>query len=158
MTVQIVEALIARIVAQCAEAVPDARRTFDYLLGVDYPHYPYWCVGERDYEPAIEETESLHLTISVLARLFGGKIGKGYKGDAERELRPYTEQAVQYFANRLRLNSTAYPDQGMPYMLARGVQFARPRKAIDESPNDGVLVYVEFAWTVPFRIPRELRS
>lgn len=151
--------MIVRIAAMCDEAIPENRAVLDYLLG-DYANYPHWRVGDRDLTPSIQITESLHLDVEVLARLYVGKIAagyKGYSGDAEHQSRTLGERAVQYFANHLRLTSTAYPT-GMNYMQAKGLVFNRPRKVIDNTSDKGWILYIEYTWTVPIRVPRELRS
>lgn len=156
MAVQVLDDMIARLAEMCAEATPESTTVLDYLLG-DYPNYPHWRVGERDIEPTISESESLEMTFTVVARLYGGKVGKGYKGTTERDLRALAEKAVQYFADHLRFSSEAHP-QGLPYMSARGVQFGRPRKVVDDHATDGPLLYYEFTWTVPYRVPRDVRA
>lgn len=154
MAVALLDDMILRLVAMCAEATPTTRHVLDYLLG-DYPHYPHWRVGERSIAQNIEQTEQLNLEVEALARLYGGKVGGGYKGEAERALRPLAEVAAQYFAEHLRLTSTAYPTP-MPYIRPQGIQLGTPRKVVDTDANDGPLIFYEFTWTIPFRVPRDI--
>lgn len=156
MAVKVLDDMIDRLAEMCAEATPESTTVLDYLLG-DYPNYPHWRIGERDFEITVEETESLTMVFTMLARLYGGKVGKGYKGTTERELRPLAEKAAQYFADHLRFSTAAKP-QGLPYMKAGGAQFGRPRKVVDDHATDGPLLYYEFTWTVPYRVPRDVRA
>jgi hypothetical protein len=152
--------IIARIVAQCEEAVPESKKTLDYLLS-DYANYLHWRVGETSYDPRIDQEGKVEMPMQVVGRLYAGKLAKGYKGSdgkPEKVLRRVLPIAIAFFYSNLRLTSTAFPKPPVGYSIVTGMTLTGPDKHLDDTNEDGNALYAQFTWTIPLRLPREVIS
>lgn len=114
--------LLARVVAIELEAMTSISvqadsKPFFFHTQEDYPYFTHRIVTNSVTDSGSEEIDFNNPT--VIVRLIIGHITEGYKGEPEANLYEWLPMLKSFFAKRMWLTSTAYPERDDNLRMAR---------------------------------------